>query len=142
MNWGKWIVVAFVLFAAFIATLVTVCVTQDIPLVSNQYYQEELQYQDKLDQMNNANALDERPEISVADNTITVAYSRLAEVDKGELKLMRPSDARLDQLFKLTPTADANQSFSLGNAKKGMYRARLQWEQEGISYFIEKVIVL
>lgn len=142
MNWGKWIVVSFVLFAAFIATLVIVCVKQNISLVSKEYYQEELQFQDKIDQMNNANALAERPEISVTNNTITVAYSRLAEVEKGELKLMRPSDSSLDQHFTLAPTSDSNQSFSLTNVQKGMYRARMLWQQEGKSYFIEKIIVL
>jgi hypothetical protein len=40
MNWGKWIIVSFVLFAGFIGTLVTVCVRQDISLVSKDYYKE------------------------------------------------------------------------------------------------------
>ena len=142
MNWGKWIIVAFVLFAAFIATLVTVCVRQDVPLVSKEYYKEELQYQNTIEQMNNANALEERPEISVNGNTITVAYNRFAEVESGELKLLRPSDPNLDKLFKLEPTSDSGQSFTITNAQAGLYRARLQWSQEGTSYYIEKVIVL
>ena len=44
MNWGKSIVLSFILFAAFIGTLVTVCIRQDISLVSKDYYEEELQY--------------------------------------------------------------------------------------------------
>ena len=47
MNFGKWIVVAFVFFSLFIGTLVTVCVRQDISLVSTDYYKEELIYQDQ-----------------------------------------------------------------------------------------------
>ena len=48
MNWGKSIVLSFVLFAAFIVTLVTVCLRQDISLVSKEYYKEELQYENQL----------------------------------------------------------------------------------------------
>jgi hypothetical protein len=38
----------FILFAAFIGTLVTVCLRQDISLVSKDYYKEELQYENQL----------------------------------------------------------------------------------------------
>ena len=47
MNWGKSIVLAFVLFAVFIGVLVAVCVREDISLVSRNYYNEELDYQTK-----------------------------------------------------------------------------------------------
>ena len=56
MNWGKWIIVSFVLFAAFIGILVVICVRQDISLVSKNYYQEELAYQQQIDRMNNGTA--------------------------------------------------------------------------------------
>jgi hypothetical protein len=42
MSWGKWIVVSFLLFAGFIATLVTICMKEDVGLVSSSYYDEEL----------------------------------------------------------------------------------------------------
>ena len=59
MNWGKSIILAFVLFAGFIATLVVVCVREDISLVSKDYYKEELLYQDQIQRLNNASQLKE-----------------------------------------------------------------------------------
>jgi len=63
MNIGKWIVVAFVLFAAFIGTLVVVCVRQDVSLVSRDYYRQELAYQNQIQRLNNTAALLEKPVI-------------------------------------------------------------------------------
>ena len=57
--------VAFVFFALFIGTLVTICVRQDITLVTKEYYKEELAYQEQIDRMNNVNNLGEVPEISI-----------------------------------------------------------------------------
>ena len=142
MNFGKWIVVAFVLFAGFIGTLVTVCVRQDIPLVSKEYYQDELVYQDQIDRMENANMLDDKPEITLDAQAITVVYDRFAEVQHGKLKLFRPSDSELDETFELSASTANSQVFQIKNPAPGLYRARLSWEQEGKEYYIEKILVL
>jgi hypothetical protein len=67
MNWGKSIILAFVLFAVFIGVLVTVCVRQDISLVSRDYYDEELDYQSKMDGARNAAGLSQKPEINLTE---------------------------------------------------------------------------
>ena len=48
MHYGKSIVVAFILFAMFIGTLVTVCIREDVNLVSPDYYEEELAHGQKI----------------------------------------------------------------------------------------------
>ena len=53
MNFGSWITVAFVLFAGLIISLVVVCVRQDVSLVSADYYQQEIKYQSRIDDISN-----------------------------------------------------------------------------------------
>jgi hypothetical protein len=142
MNFGKWIVVAFVLFAIFIGTLVTICVRQDVPLVTKDYYKEELAYEDQIQRVENTNALEETPVISFADNNLTIKYSSLSKIENGKLKLFRPSDEKLDQQFDVEPVNDSFENFEVSNPVPGMYRAKLTWEQDGKQYFIEKVIVI
>lgn len=133
---------AFVLFAAFIAVLVTVCVRQDVPLVSREYYQEELDYQQQIDRMENASALLQRPSLQLKDRNIEIQYAQLPEVKHGELKLFRPSDARLDKRFVLPQVQAAQHDIPVADLTPGMYRARLTWEQAGKAYYIEQIIVL
>jgi hypothetical protein len=142
MNFGKWIVVAFVFFALFIGTLVTICVRQDIPLVTEDYYKEELAYQEQIDRMNNTNALAEVPEIRIEAGRLTVSYDRLPEIETARLSLVRPSDANLDQMFDIKPSGSTSQEFQLANPIPGLYRAKLTWIDHGKEFYLEKIVVL
>ena len=143
MNWGKWIVTAFVLFALFVGTLVTVSLRQDITLVTREYYKEELAYQEQLERKQNANRLEEKPDLLVVDNErLEVRYRDLKSVSSGVVTLFRPSDAALDHVFVLQATEDTVLRFPLETYKKGLYKARMQWTMNGKEYFIEKIIVL
>jgi hypothetical protein len=141
MNFGKWIVVAFIFFAVFIGTLVTVCVRQDVNLVSKEYYQDELQYQQKLDKINNANHLAHQPSIEVGNGSIKISFAEASTAQKGVLKIQRPSNIKLDREFSLQPD-QPTQEFNLGNWEPGLYRASLSWTMNDKEYFIEKQIVL
>ena len=57
MNWGKSIVLAFILFAVFIGVLVFVCVREDVSLVSKNYYKDDLEYQSQIDRVRNTDEL-------------------------------------------------------------------------------------
>jgi hypothetical protein len=142
MNFGKWITVSFIIFAGFIATLVTVCVRQDIPLVTKEYYQEELAYQEQIGRIENAQSLTTKPVITIENKHVKIEYVNLREVEKGKLKLFRPSNADLDQQFDLKATEGNAHEFNLENAVPGLYKARFTWEQQGKEYFVEQVVVL
>lgn len=143
MNWGKWIVVSFVLFAGFIATLVTVCVRQDISLVSKDYYQEELVYQDQIGRIQNASLLTKKPTIKIIDkSTLQIDFDQFNKIEKGELRLFRPSDAAMDKKFAVTASDTPTQRFSMVAMHKGMYRARMVWTMGGKEFFIEEVIFI
>lgn len=88
MSIGHWIVVSFVLFAAFIGTLVAVCLREDISLVTKDYYQEELAYQDQIQRLNNVAELKEKPVIRVVDR-----------VDSSGIQTIQYNDERRTEYF-------------------------------------------
>jgi hypothetical protein len=140
MNWGKWIIVAFVLFALFIATLVTVCMRQDVNLVSKDYYSEELAYQDQILRMNNVNQLEKKPEIQKAGTFLSIGFDQFSEIENGRLNLFNPSDPKKDKVYTLKPTHEKLHLIPIDDVAKGMYRARMQWAMDGKEYFIETII--
>lgn len=142
MNFGKWIVVAFVFFTLFIGTLVTICVRQDISLVTKEYYKEEIAYQQQIHRMENTGALDEVPEIVIAHGKLKVTYNRLPDIESAQLRLVRPSDADLDQQFVIESSSATSQEFVLSNPVPGLYRARLTWVDHGKEFYLEKIVVL
>jgi len=143
MNWGKWIIVSFILFAGFIGTLVAVCVREDISLVSKTYYKEELNYQEQVKHTNNTNALARKPAIEFSEGRyLIVKYPDFTSWNQAELKLVRPSNASMDRTFSITNSTDSLQLFDVHNLDKGMYRAKLSWEMNNEKYFIEEIINL
>ncbi|MBL7870477.1 MAG: FixH family protein [Cyclobacteriaceae bacterium] len=142
MNIGKWIVFAFVMFALFIGTLVTVCMNQDISLVSQNYYKEELIYQDQIDRIQNTNALSERPIITATPDTLKIHFDQFQEIKKGEIKLFCPSNERNDKSFSVHASEAIEQIFPLNTLPRGMYKARFFWSIGEKEFFLEEIITL
>jgi hypothetical protein len=141
MSIGKWIVVVFVLFAAFIGTLVTICVRQDISLVSKEYYKEELAYQDQIERMENTSQLSKKPSLVRSADKLLLKFSG-EEAAKGKLKLFCPSNSKLDTEFAFDSQENSSMSFALAPQQRGMFRAKLLWTSNGKEYFYEEVIYL
>jgi hypothetical protein len=138
----KWVVAAFVFFGLFIGSLVVICVREDINLVSKDYYQQELNHQDKINQQENTSQLSEKPQFSFEDNSVKVLFPFFSSMEKGELHVMRPSDDRLDQHFQLSAMNGDSQLFPLKVWEKGLYRVSLVWTMDGKDYYFEKLMVL
>jgi hypothetical protein len=142
MNWGKSIVLSFVLFAAFIGVLVVVCVRQDVNLVSEDYYKEELAYQEQIERIKNADQLSEKPTLTIAGESLEVTFAQFNRIENGDVRLFRPSDARLDRHFVLQPSTGIVQRFDVRGLPKGMYHAKMKWSMNGKEYYVENSITL
>ncbi len=141
MNFGHWIVVAFVFFAFFIGALVVVCVREDISLVSDDYYNDELVYQDQIERINNTKTLINKPEISKVGNNLTVRFDQQFNIEKGEMKMFCPSNSKLDKDFVLSAAGNIQQ-FDISTFEKGMYKAKLLWTMHGEEYYYEEIIYI
>jgi hypothetical protein len=142
MNWGKWIALAFILFALFIGTLVTVCMRQDVSLVSTNYYEEDLQFQQHYNQVANANSLAHKPSVSLQEKALQLSYENFPSLETGSLSLTRPADSKLDHVFTLVPQADTLRLFAVPNLTKGLYKVRLRWTEDGKQFAVDETVVL
>jgi hypothetical protein len=138
MNWGKGIVIAFVLFTLLIVSMVVISMKQDVNLVSVNYYQNELEYQYLLDHKNNAAMLEEKPGILIRDKLLVISFPYPTVIDRGEVTLFRSSDANLDQKFTFIQSADSIRAFNIQNLRSGAYRVQINWSMEGKDFYFEK----
>jgi hypothetical protein len=142
MNWGKSIALAFILFAAFIAVLVTVCVKQDVALVSATYYQEDLDFQKQFDAKKNADELSEVPQIMVENGELVIKYASFNVIEDGILFLQRPSDKNLDQKFELNQNNEGVIRLQSKDFVPGLYKVKLKWRQSNREFQLDKTIVV
>lgn len=139
MNYGKSIVVAFLLFALFIGILVTVCLRQEVSLVTPDYYKEELAHGEKMAAIANARLLASRPEIFLGTDGARVRYENFSQVQSGSLKILRPGNQRLDHLFPFQSTGEKELQFDVDDYTPGLYRIQLKWKMDGKDYMIEQI---
>jgi hypothetical protein len=141
MDWGKGILLVIIAFVGFILTLVVISVRQDdIHLVTENYYEKEIKYQDQIEREKSAAALDR--EVLVFDAQAKAMVLDLPIGAKGNLQLFRPSDARLDQELSLDITNEGKTTVPLEKLKSGYWRVQLTWTENGVEFYEEKKINL
>ena len=146
MNWGTKIALSFVGFALIMLTMVVISMNEDINLVAEDYYLQELAYEDQIDRIKNTNGLQEAPTIThnKESKTIEVAFPTVLGPDflEGEIYLFRPSDSKYDVKAKIQLNEDFEFSMPVANRAKGLWMIKLLWSNGNIEFYDEKKVVL
>ena len=141
INWGTGLVIAMVLFIAYIMFMVVQAMNTDFNLETEDYYAKELKFQDVIDNSANYNALEKEIKVDVANKIITVVYPS-EKIDSGIIFLYRPSDNKLDRSFSIEMDSSLTQVIDLSENVTGRYVLELNWFKEEKEFFVEKNIVL
>lgn len=141
MNWGKGIVLTIIGFVALIMTMVIISVRMDgIELVTENYYEEEIKYQGRIDESKSAMELDR--EVIFYNSQTKLIELDLPNGSKGSLQLFRPSDSSLDQKINLEVTHSGKTEVSLKELKTGYWKVQLSWSENGVDHYQEKEITI
>lgn len=145
INWGTSIVIAFVLFIAFIMYFVISMMTNkklDHDLVTEQYYEQELLHQQEIDKENNANKLIENVTWKKTNDGILIAFPKNLDYNKitGKVFLYRPSNKKLDSEI---PISLSNNKMLIPKTSLlgGRWNIKIDWEYQGEKYLLKESIV-
>jgi len=143
MNWGYKILLVFAVFVSGILYMVYSSFNHNIDLVSTNYYEEELKYQDVIDATERANGLSAKLICEVRDDTLYVKFP--AEMKqrqvKAELWLYFVADKKKDIKTSMV-TSTGQLSVPLTSFNKGMHDVKVSWEAEGAQYYFEQKIFI
>ena len=137
-NWGTKIVIAFVIFCGLMIFMVVKSFEQDFHLVTEDYYQQELRYQEKIDQIANARLIDYKPELQGTPEEVSVSFE-LSTPPTGSIHFYRPDNYRLDKIFEIT---DNKTTISKSDLAKGRYIVKINWEHEETKYYVEQEVLI
>jgi hypothetical protein len=139
LSWGSKIAFVYIVFVAGIGFLVFKASSQKFDLVAKDYYDQELKYQQVIDQSVNTAKLSAplRVERSASELRILFPDEMSNKKKTIDFYLYCPADARRD--FRKSIDINENQfTQPLPEAMKGNYELKLAWEVEGIKYYFEK----
>jgi len=141
MNWGHGIAIAIGAFIIVIMTMVVISVKMDgIELVTEDYYEKEIKYQDRINSQISATLLDR--EVIVFDASSKELIFDLPKGTEATLELFRPSDESLDQTLDFTVESEDKMIIRIDKLQKGYWKAQLHWEENGKVFYQEKKLSL
>ncbi len=128
MNWGKGITIVMISFIIFITTLVTIMISTKIDLVSEDYYQKEINFEEDISSAKNWKHLEKEVEFQSNEQHLIVTLPEIDQVDEFELFFTRPDDKKQDLTFKINGT----KTFIIDKSKfkKGQYDYRLECKND------------
>ena len=134
MGWGTRIALFYGSFVVFIMALVVMAFNQDFDLVADDYYEQEIAYQDRIDQMTNANSDGQKVIITKGNDAYQLAFSERAEEVK--VHFFRPSDDTKDVLLE---EAEIESVLAVPSSQliAGKYLVKVEWKANGKTYFQE-----
>jgi len=144
LNWGTAIVIAFIGFIGFIMFFVVRMSTDDKynhELVADDYYQQELEYQDDIDKVENARTLSESISYSKTEEGLLLSFPK--EIDQlkieGKVFLIRPSNKQLD--FEM-PISLSNHYLLIPDNRllDGRWNIRIEWTDGKENYLYKSAL--
>ncbi len=144
MSWGIRIVIVYVAFVAMIVFMIVRTMGEKVELVTSDYYQEELRFQQQIDKANAVKDLGAVPMITANAEAIEIQFpdTLMQQGITGKIRLYRASDASKDVVMDLRPGADGMQLVSTENLLTGLYDVKLSWSSGGEDYYYERSIYI
>jgi len=144
INWGVRIAVLYISFVIMIIAMVIFSLTRDIPLVNDNYYEEEIKYQQQIDRFKRTKKLSEEVKYQQIEGGLIIRFPKEIDVKniKGDILLYRPSDEKKDFKLSLNPDDEREQIINITKLDKGFWRIKLNWMMNGVEYYDESQFYL
>lgn len=141
LNWPTGIFIAILSFMVFILSFVYKSIAMDEyqhELVSEDYYGDELHYQEEIDKLNNAKRLNQDIVLSNTKDGVTISFPK--DIDpssiSGSIYFQRLSNEKLDFTEEIRLT-DHEQLISVDKLVSGKWIVKIDWMAGKNSYLFK-----
>lgn len=143
MNWGSWIVLSFVVFALGTFTMVYISMNSRVDLVTDDYYEKELKYQDHIDVLKNTNTIESNVSFTFKRSSVSISYPNVDVPSKysGVVMFFRPSDKTLDFSRPVSIDSTYSQTIATDTLLRGMWRMKISWNVGEKQYYTEQPVI-
>lgn len=138
INWGAKIAILYLGFVSLIVTLVVLSSMKKLDLVTADYYQQELQFQQKLDAAKNMTELKEPIQLERSSGALLLHFpaSFSGAMKNISIQFYAPSSSAKDYRIDLKTTENEVRipQEKLANVP---YKVRVNWMADGKAYYQE-----
>lgn len=142
-NWGVGITIFIILFVGFMVMMVLKAGKQNHELVTDDYYEKELEFKDILVKKENAlQTFSEQLKITIEGNHVLFSFPKEVNSEiQGTIYFFKPSKESDDATFDVK-TSENQQQIHLNKLSSGMYKVKVDWNVNGEEYYNESTLVI
>jgi len=139
-RWGTGVVITFVLFVVVMLGITGYLLSQDVNLVTDRYYEKELEYQARIKSIERTRALGSSATIERTAEGILLHFPRGAPRAgiTGHVTLYRPADHAADRVIAIAMDTLSRQYIGTTALASGLWRCQVQWTMHGEEYYLEQ----
>jgi hypothetical protein len=144
IHWGVGIAVFYTIFLLFLIGNVVFSSMQGNDIISPDYYQKELAYQQQIDKAGRSKKLPQQLKIVTGGSTIALQFPDFLRNSgvSGVITFYRPSDTRLDNKVQIKVNENNLQVIDTRAYAKGLWKLKIEWSASGIEYYNEESVMI
>ena len=120
--------------------------SQRVDLVSPDYYERELKFQGRIDQVERTHRTANQASVAYDATgkciTVSLPASQAGHEISGRIELYRPSAAGLDRAIRFAPDGKGMQRLDAAGLAPGLWKVRVSWTFERQDYFLDEKVVV
>lgn len=130
-------------FVIFMGYLTYRAFNVDFDLVADDYYAQELAYEERLDEMRNVAALEEQPIVSIANGIVAINLPKSQALGShGEVYFYDPTSRKGDRTFALELDTEGRMELPVSVLDAHRYQLKLSWKNGDKTFFHETTLEL
>jgi hypothetical protein len=148
-RYKHWPVGIAIIYTSFVLVLVAFVIYsryQQVDLVAEDYYDQEIKYQQQINRIDRAQSLSEPVNWIYENKKRSLIVKFPSDFDfnqvRGNILFFRPSDAQQDKLVALNLSPEGTQIISTKNLTPGFWKIKIFWHVNKIDYYKEGILVI
>lgn len=141
-NWGHGIALFYGIFALSLITVVIRTTRYDHSLVTEKYYEQDLQYQQHYEKLANSRDLKEPLKVwkDAGAKTVSIRFPDELPKIQGRITFYRPSDSGADVSLPFELDEDRILECDTRKLPPGLWTLKIDWQAGQTPYFEEVII--
>ncbi len=144
-TWGTGIFITIAVFVTFFISFIIFSLTEDVNLVTKDYFPDEIAYDVKIKKIENTNKLKDKIKFTVSEKVLKITFPEEIKDPnkiKGSVLFYFIKSFRKDIKYKINLNTDKEQYFDLSNLPEGRYTVKIDWSYNNKDFFQEKTFEL
>ena len=144
--WPYSILGVYFVFVSALGAYITFALSNDVKLVTPDYYQQEIEYESQMNRIKRTQALGESIKFATSDQgralLLTLPAEHQAQNPKGTIHFYSPIDADEDQRIPLDLGPNGTQTIPTLTLRNGLWRVKLSWSISTNEFHHEQTLIV